>query len=271
MSCYLPLSSDGTGLYSPFVVCGSDNDGTGQYCCNAGDVCLEDYICHFTHPEPTVVSVTGYYIGGCTDQSFSGACSKQCADQVTQDIYYNETTDLWNCCYGDGSLDCGIPSTETFEGPSLSQLEALLSASATSSSYSATSFASISSSSSVLSSAVFTTTTNIVTDVLTLISTSTSCPSNATCASSQGLGRGLEAAIGVLSATCITILAILIFVVHHLRRKRRCSESLTIPVKELPRVATESFLPELGGERQRELDSTARVELNAYKDRGAWT
>ena len=113
--------------------CGSSTTGT-QYCCNSGDTCLEDSICRYTPAQP---GGSGYYIGGCTDSSFSEPCSKSCcksysiqtskqgsgvmdgvltltifstADLPSREIVFMDLlkTNLWACCYQQGGdqLDC---------------------------------------------------------------------------------------------------------------------------------------------------------------------
>ena len=75
-SCY--CVDDGT-----IAICGansipcSNSTSTVQLCCAAGDICGADSICQFTHPQ---ADVSGYYVGGCTDPTFSDpVCSKRCS------------------------------------------------------------------------------------------------------------------------------------------------------------------------------------------------
>lgn len=53
-----------------YIPCGGGASGNGtssggaKSCCYAGDYCMEDSICHYTH---SVTNGTGYYMAGCTD------------------------------------------------------------------------------------------------------------------------------------------------------------------------------------------------------------
>lgn len=56
----------------------SSVDGGAQLCCVSGDICGEDSLCHFNK---LIANTSGYYLGGCTDQSYNdpvcqGVCSK---------------------------------------------------------------------------------------------------------------------------------------------------------------------------------------------------
>lgn len=67
------LSSNG------WIPCGPANTGAVVPCCNKGDICLSNNICHFTHQDKPVSS--GYYTAGCTDKTANdinclGICSK---------------------------------------------------------------------------------------------------------------------------------------------------------------------------------------------------
>lgn len=61
-----------------YFPCGGSNGGSGvQSCCYAGDYCMEDSICHYTH---SVTNGTGFYMAGCTDPTWQDpACPKQCS------------------------------------------------------------------------------------------------------------------------------------------------------------------------------------------------
>ncbi|KAE9367703.1 hypothetical protein N431DRAFT_561598 [Stipitochalara longipes BDJ] len=103
-------------------------------CCVVGDTCLENGICHYTHPvpDPPVVE-TRYYMGGCTDPTFSSpACAPQCSDLEAPDVVYNETTQIWHCCgITNGSIRCDLPTDETFTALAPSLLSATFTVAAT--------------------------------------------------------------------------------------------------------------------------------------------
>ena len=125
MECFTKHTSEVTSDPDN-LPCGN---GTGyQQCCNEGDQCGADGFCHFTHAQSNFV--TGYYLGGCTDPSFDAAvCPQPCTQYGTQDVIYNSTSQLWECCYGSGSLDCNIPGNESFAAPPAAQLFATSSSS----------------------------------------------------------------------------------------------------------------------------------------------
>lgn len=55
---------------------GSSTNNT--FCCVQGHICTEDAICRFTETLADT-STSGYYVGGCTDETFSDpTCSKAC-------------------------------------------------------------------------------------------------------------------------------------------------------------------------------------------------
>lgn len=78
--CYAGKPTNGQEPSSTFIEnwmtpCG-DTGSTVQMCCRNRDVCLSDSICLSTHP---VDNGSGYYIGGCTDETYSDpVCSKNC-------------------------------------------------------------------------------------------------------------------------------------------------------------------------------------------------
>jgi len=152
--------------------CGDTSAGL-QLCCQGGDICLESSICHFSHP---LAKTSGYYIGGCTDPSFTDpSCARQCCKLIwrhwvlavssspfhadsapsaaygTQDIVFNRKTDLWACCYGLGTLDCAVPNNETLQAPAPENLRSF-------STFTSTSQTSSSSASISISAAVSTVT-----------------------------------------------------------------------------------------------------------------
>ena len=65
-----------------YIACGvSDSNGV-QSCCDKGDTCLGDSLCRSADPNP---SVSGYYIAGCTDATYSNSlCSKHCSKQIME-------------------------------------------------------------------------------------------------------------------------------------------------------------------------------------------
>lgn len=63
-------------------------------CCWGSDICGADGFCHFTHQDSD--SVSGYYLGGCTDPKFTAtACPQHCTDYPSRDVVYNATNGLW--------------------------------------------------------------------------------------------------------------------------------------------------------------------------------
>lgn len=120
----------------------SSVDGGAQLCCVTGDTCGEDSLCHFTKD---VANTSGYYLGGCTDQSYTdpvcqGVCSeyyfnlffaprlraelRSCGgvltyrqwlmrlleDGPTTDVVYNTKSDSWSCCaYPNNTVSCENP------------------------------------------------------------------------------------------------------------------------------------------------------------------
>lgn len=94
-------------------------------CCVSGDTCLADGLCHYAHPMPDAPTVeTGYYMGGCTDRSYSAAsCPTSCSDLRLPDVVYNQTTKIWHCCgLINGFVRCDTPTDETFSAPAPSAL-----------------------------------------------------------------------------------------------------------------------------------------------------
>ena len=74
-TCYSLVNSTVFSVVTGQQKCGPSTSGI-QFCCNSDDTCLEDSICHYTH---SLAGGSGYYIGGCTDSSFSEPCSKSCS------------------------------------------------------------------------------------------------------------------------------------------------------------------------------------------------
>ncbi|PMD67475.1 uncharacterized protein K444DRAFT_16409 [Hyaloscypha bicolor E] len=102
-------------------------NGNFSSCCEIGDTCLADGLCHYTRPEPPPPSVVSrYYMGGCTDESFNApACNPACTDLDPSDVVYNQTTSNWHCCgQTNGTIHCDDPTTESFQAPAPSALVA---------------------------------------------------------------------------------------------------------------------------------------------------
>ncbi|KAN0095456.1 hypothetical protein V8E51_016167 [Hyaloscypha variabilis] len=126
--CYFKDEVQGIHLVETANPCGVVTPTTNfTSCCVAEDTCLENGICHYTHPMPGPPTVeTGYYMGGYTDVHYAApACPLPCTDQDLPDIVYNTTTQIWHCCgVINGSVRCDTPSDETFSAPAPSQLSA---------------------------------------------------------------------------------------------------------------------------------------------------
>ncbi|KAL9012586.1 MAG: hypothetical protein Q9173_002668 [Seirophora scorigena] len=92
-------------------------------CCYKDAECLTDNFCHFDTKSDTRRS--GYYIAGCTDDTFSDSnCSQVCSDQPEPDAVYNPTTSLWQCCGlgSRGEVDCSDPKGRIFRAPAPEEL-----------------------------------------------------------------------------------------------------------------------------------------------------
>ncbi|MCJ1327653.1 hypothetical protein MMC10_004324 [Thelotrema lepadinum] len=214
--------------------CGNDTSII-QPCCADGHVCDVDSFCHFTGPSS---QLSGFYLAGCTDPTFKDPkCTQQCskpshpvvfceleqlyhqhkltsdsiADVPSQDVVYNVTTGLWACCYGSGSLDCEIPSNETFQGPSVDELLSPISSSSSSSTSVAAQSTSTSTSSGSPSTSVATTTASQAA-ITTVASTSPS----------SGLSTGAIAgiAVGVFTAFAIFLAALAFFILAKRKSKK---------------------------------------------------
>lgn len=77
-TCYSLVNSTVFSVVTGQQKCGLSTSGI-QFCCQNDDTCLEDSICHYAH---SLAGGSGYYIGGCTDSSFSEPCSKSCSRYV---------------------------------------------------------------------------------------------------------------------------------------------------------------------------------------------
>ena len=73
--CYYSQNSTVIFLNGDQKLCGP-SISEAQVCCFSSDTCLEDSICHYTHP---LVGGSGYYVGGCTDPNFPEPCSRSCS------------------------------------------------------------------------------------------------------------------------------------------------------------------------------------------------
>ncbi|MCJ1470224.1 hypothetical protein MMC07_008869 [Pseudocyphellaria aurata] len=117
------------------IPCGATGSAV-QLCCWEEDVCLSDSICYSTHPS---LNATGYYIGGCSDSSYSDpACSQHCVYRSYSDIVYNRTSELWACCQisHKTDLNCDVGTGQHFKATPPDQMReiSVLSASTTPSS-----------------------------------------------------------------------------------------------------------------------------------------
>lgn len=64
--------------------CADPGNGV-QACCQYGDVCVGSAICRSTS---IVIGTSGYYTGGCTDETFSApACLSQCGENPPKIIH----------------------------------------------------------------------------------------------------------------------------------------------------------------------------------------
>ena len=76
LTCYTVGLNFVTSSNQYFPCTATDGSGNAS-CCYAGDYCMEDGICHYTHE---VEGGTGYYLGGCTDADWqSDSCHKECS------------------------------------------------------------------------------------------------------------------------------------------------------------------------------------------------
>jgi hypothetical protein len=97
-TCWSYQSSEllmGTGPPVYLDPCSNDSSQTTT-CCVHGDQCLGDGFCHFSHTD--TASVSGYYIGGCTDSNFPDPpCSKQCSKFAHPPLVPTRLTRLFLC------------------------------------------------------------------------------------------------------------------------------------------------------------------------------
>jgi hypothetical protein len=73
--------------------CGDLNSTTTSVpCCYAGDYCLTNGLCHYTH---SLDGGSGYYAGACTNSGDAGpGCPNLCTDQNVPDAIYNSSTNF---------------------------------------------------------------------------------------------------------------------------------------------------------------------------------
>lgn len=97
--CYYKLDNP-IAHNPPSNPCGAVSSTSNFFaCCVAGDSCLEDGICHTPKPLNAPDVASGYYMGGCTDPTWSSpACAPQCSDLNVPDVVCNDTTNTWHCC-----------------------------------------------------------------------------------------------------------------------------------------------------------------------------
>lgn len=229
------------------VPCGDIQEGV-QSCCQDGDICLENSMCHFTHP---LAHTSGYYTGGCTDPDFiAPVCLSYCGDKPTSDVAYNRTTDLWACCYGLGVLNCDLTNDQTFQAPPPESLTRIVSSTVDSSS-----------SSTSTSSATKPSTTSASTSTSASTATLPSASSPAANVNS-GLSGGAKAGIGVgVAIAGLVLLGILLISIQRLRRRRSTGQVEKKTKRE--RSADKPPPQELDTRQQAELDSKTRSELDS--------
>ncbi|KAK7936017.1 hypothetical protein PG985_001512 [Apiospora marii] len=200
---YTPLSSP----------CGPLNATTPVLpCCNRGDTCLSDILCHTPDPHE---GTSGYYRPGCTDPNFpESACRTQCKDH-TWDVVYRPDTEVWACCNDTttgGAGDCNFPlqgsplNKEPFRAPAPERLLPYFSIPAEG--YNQTTATPLSPS-----------------------PTGSSAPANTSMMKSQSLSAGASAGIGV-GVGLGTALVVLVAGAWFLRRGRKTSSSRHSPAME---------------------------------------
>ena len=144
------------------------------------------------------------------------------ANHNTQHIVCDATSDMWACCYGLGSLNCAVPSTnETFEAPAPEQLTPLLDKQG--------------SLSTVVSSLAV---TSLVTSSLAALrfvspstvnslpqASSTACPYGGSCTTHAGLVITAKAGIGVGGSILGVAILVTIFLLIVRRSRRKVSDA----------------------------------------------
>ncbi|KAH9829774.1 hypothetical protein Tdes44962_MAKER02252 [Teratosphaeria destructans] len=226
-----------------YFPCGASNatDAQAQSCCYAGDVCMEDSICHYTHGG--VTNGTGYYMAGCTDSSWKDpACPKQCTSEYGADIVYDSTSGHWDCCRStEDSLNCQEPSDMGIDAPSPNNLvvikqltQAVPSTALTTGIGMISSVASIISETTSISSASTSASLSAsITSASTATTTASTADDSASSSStpsthaSGALSAGAQAGItvGVIIATMLAALSAVLFWRKTKRQRRRPSEA----------------------------------------------
>ncbi|KAN0095614.1 hypothetical protein V8E51_016325 [Hyaloscypha variabilis] len=182
-------------------------------CCNAGNYCLEDYICMDSGTPATGFS--GYYTGGCTDITYlDKTCNPYCRSLPRADIVYNNQTQLWSCCgteSDNSTVNCNDPTTQVFEDPAPTALTATFSVGST---------AVTSAAASTSSSSIVTTSSSSSTSSATTSSGSPAQTGTGAAQPSSGLSTGAKAGIGVgVAIVGIAVLAGVIFALYRRRRE----------------------------------------------------
>ncbi|KAH8678370.1 hypothetical protein BX600DRAFT_451985 [Xylariales sp. PMI_506] len=243
MSCY-GFSKGQLEINFGFYPCGEVNTTTPAVsCCAAGDSCLTEGICSYTHSQ---VNGSGYYIGGCTDSTWASPyCQKRCADLYSGDVVYSTSTGLWACCSeNDSTPDCTIPTSETFLGAAPQALDDYFDVPATGFSYTSvslpTSTTTASSATTTTSSATtktssVSTTTSKFSSFAVITTTPSTTPSstaavggasseNPTTGSGTGLSAGASAGIGIgVAAVAILIAALVAWFFQRQRHRKRAT------------------------------------------------
>ena len=180
------------------------------------------------------------------------------ANHNTQHIVYDATSEVWACCYGSGSLNCAVPSSnETFKAPAPELLTPLLDKQ--------------DSPSTTVSSLVV---TSLVTPYLTaspaippgtIISppqaSSTACPSGGSCTSNAGLTMAAKAGSGIGASIVgvAIIVTVLLLMARRSRRRRSDTEATTAEGGVV--YVKRQWIRELDAKMLVELDSKVQVEL----------
>lgn len=220
-NCFFPVGNT-TQIPNNFRPCRTASSLTDYVnCCAAGDYCLSDNVCRFTHNENNGHQKTGYYISGCTDSSLKDeVCSQHCTKSLgVRDISYSPASNLWSCCAppnNDPGLNwtCTNPShDETWQGTpqaSLSTLAVLPTSTGIGSQIAST----------------YTPTSALITSSASLSTgTASAAPTNTRSSSEvRGWSRGEKAGIGVaISFGVLAFLALTTGLFLFLRRRQRAA------------------------------------------------
>ena len=181
------------------------------------------------------------------------------ANHDTQHIVYNATSEMWACCYGSGSLNCAVPSSnETFKAPAPELLTPLLdkqgSPSTAVSSLVITTLGtqSITASSSMLPGTV----TSLPQPSSTACSSGESCPSNAGLTTAVEAGSGIGASIFGIAI----LVTMLLLIIRRSRRRRSDADEATTAGDGVAYVDRQ-WIGELDAKISVELDSKVQIEL----------